>query len=130
MNKLKQALEYATAKHAGQTRKDGKTPFIVHPIRVALMCDTSFERIIALLHDTVEDTDATIEEIKDLFGKDVAEYVDLLTHKKGDSYKKYLKLLPKYGRVPKVKKLDILDNLRDDPSDRMIEKAGEALLLL
>ena len=130
MNKLKQALEYATKKHAGQTRKDGKTPFIVHPIRVAYMCFTEEEKIVALLHDTVEDTDATIEEINDLFGKKVAEIVDILTHKKGDSYKKYIGTLSGYLTASKIKRLDIIDNLRDDPSDRMIEKAGEALLLL
>ena len=79
---LEKALIFASSAHAGQRRKSGE-PYIVHPIETAtilaeLRMDT--DTVLAgLLHDTVEDTEATMEEVVKLFGEDVAEYVWYLT---------------------------------------------------
>ena len=79
---LERAYEFASKKHEGQFRKSGE-PYIHHPIEVAyiLACLQSGPATIAcgLLHDVVEDTDATIEDIEHLFGEDVAKIVDSLT---------------------------------------------------
>lgn len=71
-NMYEKALEFATLKHKGQVDKGG-TDYILHPITVASFLDTEEEKVVALLHDTVEDTDTSIEEIEELFGTKVAE---------------------------------------------------------
>ena len=79
---LQKAVDYATEKHHGQTRKSGE-PYITHPRQVAATLidwGMDIDSIVAgVLHDTVEDTDATLEEIVELFGKDVAFLVDGVT---------------------------------------------------
>ena len=79
---LQKALQFSIASHHGQYRKSGE-PYIIHPILVAsiVVSITNDESmaIAALLHDVVEDTSVTIEQIEDLFGKDVAHLVAGLT---------------------------------------------------
>ena len=79
---LVQAIDYATEQHAGQTRQSGE-PYISHPLQVAATLidwGMDIDSVVAgVLHDTVEDTDATLEEIAELFGKDVAFLVDGVT---------------------------------------------------
>lgn len=76
-------LEFATKAHEGQVRKYSGQPYIVHPIEVATIVKDfggSQDQIdAALLHDVVEDTDVTIDQIKELFGNNVAELVFFLT---------------------------------------------------
>lgn len=83
MNIITRAKEFATLKHEGQLRKYTYEPYIVHPLEVAEMvawAGGSVEDIVAaLLHDTVEDTDTTNEEIEEVFGLDVAVKVGFLT---------------------------------------------------
>jgi len=72
---LEKAIHFATSKHAGQLRKGTTIPYIVHPLEVmnilrSMGADTNL-LIAGLLHDTVEDTDTTADEIIDLFGTDV-----------------------------------------------------------
>lgn len=84
---IRRALEYAYIKHNGQTRKDG-SKYIVHPIMVAdhvmNYLDEEEYIIAGLLHDTVEDTSATYEEIEKYFGNKVAELVNELTSVDGE----------------------------------------------
>jgi len=79
---LEHAIAYATEKHKGQKRKSGK-PYITHPLSVAytlIEWDMDIDSVLAgVLHDTVEDTDATLEQIENLFGHDVAFLVDGVT---------------------------------------------------
>lgn len=80
------AVCFATEKHSGQTRKIGNAPYIVHPLEVsAIVATMTDDREIlsaAVLHDTVEDTDTTIEEIREIFGKRVALLVSTETEDK------------------------------------------------
>jgi len=64
MSTLESAPEIAAAAHSGQQDKAGQ-PYILHPIRVLLTVKTSDERIAAMLHDTVEDTAITFEDLVD-----------------------------------------------------------------
>ena len=80
--RVRKAYEYARDKHANQLRKDG-SPYISHPLAAASICagmGLDEDSIIAcLLHDTIEDTDATYEEVSKLFGSDVADLVEGVT---------------------------------------------------
>lgn len=121
---LKIAYLKAEYAHKDQKRRNGR-PYITHPLRVAIILagelnikDTN-TLIMALLHDVVEDTPVTIEEIQQLFGETIAEGVKLLT--KADDFKENIEKQRKYfwhlKRAPKnvqlVKLADRLDNMRD-----------------
>ena len=83
MSIISTATEFATKAHNGQYRKYTGEPYVTHPLEVCFRLSTfmSNEAVLAaaILHDTVEDTDATIEQINDLFGEEVASYVWYLT---------------------------------------------------
>ena len=114
---VSRALMYAMEKHAGQVypRRDENWPFITHPIRVALrVAGLSYDKttlIIALLHDVVEDTDATIGDIRFRFGDVVSTAVSRLSREEGDSYKDYIKNLAGHPVARLVKIADLQDNL-------------------
>ena len=79
---LRHAIDYASEQHDGQTRRSGE-PYITHPLYVAATLidwGMDIDSVVAgVLHDTVEDTEATLEEIAELFGKDIAFLVDGVT---------------------------------------------------
>ena len=110
--KYKVYLAYKIAKkaHKGQMRDEG-TEYISHPIAVSKRLTNPDEIIIALLHDTLEDTDVTYEEIKKEFGIAIADKIQLLTHKKGISYSDYLKLVCTDLIALKIKMLDRIHNV-------------------
>lgn len=86
--KVRLANDFATLKHANQVRKDtSKNPYIIHPREVAWilqLCGVIDENIIcgALLHDTIEDTDTTEEELKENFGDIITQLVLDCSHNK------------------------------------------------
>lgn len=79
---LEHAIDFATRHHAGQKRKSGE-PYIIHPLSVAhslIEWGMDIDTVLAgVLHDTVEDTEATLQEIETLFGRDTAFLVDGVT---------------------------------------------------
>ena len=88
--RMRRAYELAAEAHKEQKRKSGE-PFIMHPIAVAGIVARELELgdnpvISAFLHDVVEDTDYTVEDIRERFGDDVAFLVDTVTKRKKDSY--------------------------------------------
>ncbi len=105
------AKEVAIRVHSGQFDKSGE-PYIEHPFRVMCMCKTDDERIVAVLHDVVEDGAETIESITSMFRPDIGAAINLLAHRKGDSYVKYVhKIRVAAGLALIVKRFDIIDNL-------------------
>lgn len=78
-NMLNQAIVFATKAHEGQLRKVSQSPFIIHPLAVGcLLADAGEEEdivIAGILHDTIEDTDVTFEQINTKFGENVASLV-------------------------------------------------------
>lgn len=90
LERIRQAYEYAYEAHAKQLRKNGE-PYILHPIAVARIVNEEIglgtnSIIASLLHDVVEDTPHTIEEIRELFGEDIAFLVAGLTKEKKEEY--------------------------------------------
>ena len=126
-DQIRAAYEYAAAHHAGQNRKDG-SPFITHPLAVAqivaeeLHLDTE-SIVAALLHDTIEDTDATHEEISKLFSPTVADLVEGVSkltrvhytskeEEQMENLRKMLMAMAKDIRVILIKISDRLHNMR------------------
>ena len=107
------AATVATRAHARQKRKDG-TPYIAHPIRVAIRCEGMLEKTAALLHDVVEDTDITFEELRELgFDQMVIDIVERLTKRPGEKYADFIKRTASDAVSARVKMADIADNLED-----------------
>ena len=109
-DKVMLADRYAEEKHRGQTDKAG-LPYITHPRAVAAQLDGETEKIVGLLHDTVEDTDATLDEIRALFGDEVADAVQCLTHEDGVPYMEYVAKIKGNELARKVKLADLTHNM-------------------
>ena len=125
------ALQIAHKAHKGQTRDDGKTPYIVHPIRVSQQFDTEEEKIIAVLHDVVEDTDVTLAELKKHFPWMVTEEIDALTRREGETHFDYIRRIKNNDIATVIKIADIIDNLSDTtPPSSMIDRYMKSLDIL
>lgn len=116
MNKLEKAIEFATEKHDGQKR-DGGEPYITHPLAVLNMVsrltDDENVRCAAVLHDVIEDTDATYEEIIEKFGLSVTLLVDELTNgNKTMLYSRDSKLIKLCDRLHNLSTMDSWSNKR------------------
>ena len=102
MQRIIDGYEFAAEAHKKQKRRSGE-PYIIHPIAVATILAKELEMsdntvIAAFLHDVVEDTDHTIEEIKERFGDDVAKLVDAVTKRKKANYE-YSKQVDNYRQI-------------------------------
>ena len=113
-----------------QYRKDGITPYILHPARVADKLDNDIEKSIAWLHDSVEDTSITLHDLEEIFPNEITDIVDILTHKKEEFYDSYINRVSKNVIATKIKILDIEDNLNDVPSNWQTMKYKSALKVL
>ena len=116
------AFRYAAFKHRQQTLADGVTPYFAHVVRVSWVLRDLFHIkdtstiLASILHDVVEDTDTEIEEIENLFGKTVAQYVELLTKnqalpKRQREHEYDEKLINAPETVQIAKLADVYDNL-------------------
>ena len=109
------AAQIAYEKHHGQIDKIGM-PYVFHPMHVAEMMDDEISTCVALLHDVVEDTDMTFEELEKEFPEEVIAPLRVLTHEKGEDYLEYIRGVKGNEIALKVKKADMAHNT--DP-DRM-----------
>ncbi len=142
--RVQDAFIFACEHHAAQRRKSGED-FIVHPVGVARICanmqlDTE-TLCAALLHDTVEDTGASIEQVSERFGEEVAAIVDGVTKLTGitfqshdeaqaENYRKMMVAMASDPRVILIKLADRLHNMRTIdamPKQKQLEKARETL---
>lgn len=140
---IEKAFEFANKAHAGVKRRSGE-PYIIHPLSVAQIVISEIglgtkSVISAILHDVVEDTDYTLEDIRDLFGDKIASIVDGLTKLAGDfdssqaeNFKKMLLTLSDDVRVILIKLADRLHNMRtldSMPPNKKLKIAGETLYI-
>lgn len=108
---LARAERIARIRHAGQTDKGGN-PYIEHPKYVAEHVDTKFEKTVAWLHDTIEDTGYTEDKMRvDGFDENVIRAVRLLTHDRNRPYLEYIRSLANRRSVRHVKMADIRNNM-------------------
>src|ERR1700759_2064224 len=142
--RVQDAFVFACEHHSSQRRKSGED-FIVHPVGVARICagmrlDTE-TLCAALLHDTVEDTSASIEEVRERFGEEIAAIVDGVTKLTGiafqshdeaqaENYRKMMVAMATDVRVILIKLADRLHNMRTIeamPKQKQMDKARETL---
>ena len=144
LERLHRAWEFAFEAHAGQRRKSGE-PFIVHPVEVAIILSElhmdADTLVAAVLHDTVEDTDCTLDDITSAFGESVSMLVDgvtkisqieveSLSEQQVNNLRKMLVAMSKDIRVIVIKLADRLHNMRTLMAlkeDRRIFKAKETM---
>jgi GTP diphosphokinase / guanosine-3',5'-bis(diphosphate) 3'-diphosphatase len=143
-NRVEEAFVYACVHHADQRRRSGEE-FIIHPVGVAKICagmrlDTE-TLCAALLHDTVEDTSASLEDVREVFGEEIAGLVDGVTKLTGltfqsrdeaqaENYRKMMVAMASDIRVILIKLADRLHNMRTIaamPKHKQIEKSRETL---
>ena len=144
VRKLRAAYDYAKKAHANQRRRSGE-PYFTHPVAVAaLLAEQRLDDatlITALLHDTVEDTEATHADITKRFGKEIADLVDGVTKltnlqlgsvetKQAENFRKLFVAMSKDLRVILVKLFDRLHNMRTIkslPPEKQQRKARETM---
>ena len=140
---IQSAIEFATQKHEGQTRKFSGKPYVTHPINVSnivhqyCLGNKNYETLMtsAILHDTLEDTETTFKEIESNFGKEVSNLVQELTNDNEELQagkteymkKKFLKLS---NNALILKLADRLDNMRDAPTTKMKDATIEIIQYL
>ncbi|NPA57686.1 MAG: bifunctional (p)ppGpp synthetase/guanosine-3',5'-bis(diphosphate) 3'-pyrophosphohydrolase [Aquificae bacterium] len=144
LRQVKETIDFIVEKHKGQFRKSGE-PYYVHPIEAAkTLADLKLDKISiisALLHDVVEDTDTTIEEIRERFGDTVAKIVDGVTkigkyhfqskeEAEAENFRKMIVSMAEDIRVILVKLADRLHNIRTLeplPEEKRVRIARETL---
>lgn len=117
----RKAMKVSYEAHKNQVDRAG-VPYIFHPIHVAEQMDTEIECVVALLHDVVEDTEITLEELQKEFPNEVIEVLKLLTHDKNEDYMKYIKKIKMNPVARKVKVADILHNSDETRLDSITEE--------
>jgi (p)ppGpp synthase/HD superfamily hydrolase len=138
MKAIEQAIKIATEAHAGQIDKCGE-PYIFHPLRVMMTVQgTPIYRVVAVLHDVLEDTSTTVKELEEHFDVMTIEAVKAMTHIWGEPYEDYLQRVKENPIALVVKIVDIKDNaspsrlykLDRDTIQRLTLKYSDALKFL
>ena len=115
---LEDAIQIAAQAHKGQPDKAG-APYILHPLRMMMRLKTEAEMITAILHDVIEDTDWTIEKLREKgFSEEVLEAVECVTNREGESYEQFIERAGKNPIARQVKIADLEDNMN-------IQRIGE-----
>jgi len=109
MNDIKKAIEIATKAHKNQKDRAGKD-YIHHPKTVASYVKNDKEKIVAWLHDVIEDTNITLKELSEYFTQDIIKAINIITKKKNQSYETYLINIKKNKLARNVKLADLKHN--------------------
>lgn len=118
MSDLNTAIKIAVDAHEGQVDKAGE-PYVLHPLRVMLAMDNDRDRIVAVLHDVVEDSDKIgLGDILALFGEGIWAAVDAVTRRDGETYTDFIKRASTNEIGRRVKIADLRDNLRGTHGNR------------
>ncbi len=133
----KKALKLCFQAHQQQTDKSG-IPYVFHPFHLAEEMTDEKTTVVALLHDIVEDTDYTIEDLQNMgFSDDVLEAISVMTHDKSVPYMQYIELIKKNEIAKTVKRADLMHNSDlsrldtiDDKAIERVKKYQEALKIL
>ena len=129
MTLLERAIAIAVEAHTDQVQKNGQ-PYILHPLHLMMQVETEAEKIVAVLHDVVEDTQWTLTDLQsEGFPDEILVAVGLLTRQKGMSYEQFIEEIRPNPLARRVKIADIEHNMdirrlpaiTDKDFDRLIE---------
>jgi (p)ppGpp synthase/HD superfamily hydrolase len=124
---LEDAILLAAKAHWGQKDRAG-APYILHPLRLMFRQDNEAASMAAVLHDVVEDTAVTLEQLRDAgFAEEVVAAVECLTHDPADSYDQYIARLRDNPIARAVKLSDLEDNMRLERMASLTEKDWDRL---
>ena len=122
MSTLDRAIRIAVKAHKGQTDKYGN-PYILHPLRVMSMGRTDEERIVGVLHDVVEDTGWTFEDLRLTgFSTRIVAALDCVTKREGEDYDAFVARTRTNPLAVRVKLNDLTDNMDVRRMDEVKEK--------
>ena len=116
MPNLADAIVLAAKAHGVTPDKSGVEPYLLHPLRVMLRMKTEPERIVAVLHDVVEDTPVTLADLRrEGYSRQIVKAVDAITRRKhqGETYDEYLDRVAANPLAKRVKLADLADNMSD-----------------
>lgn len=117
----KKAMKLAYKAHEGQLDRSG-IPYIFHPLHLAEQMDNEIECTVALLHDVVEDTQYSMQDLEKEFPREVIEALKLLTHDKSVDYFEYVEKVKANPTAKKVKIADVMHNSDESRLDSITEK--------
>lgn len=108
---LKRATDIAIEAHAGQYDKNGQ-PYLLHVLRVMNAGQTLQEKIVGALHDVIEDSDITLEDLaREGFSQEILDAVDAMTHTDSETYDEYVQRAAQNPIAVRVKLNDLTDNM-------------------
>jgi (p)ppGpp synthase/HD superfamily hydrolase len=111
MSKLEKAIGIAVTAHQGQLDRAGQ-PYILHPLRVMARCQTVDEKIVAILHDVVEDTNVTFDDLRKAgFSEEIIRALDCVTKREGEPYEEFVRRSASNRLALRVKLADLEDNM-------------------
>lgn len=117
----KKAMKLAYNAHHGQLDRSG-IPYIFHPLHLAEEMDEEIACTVALLHDVVEDTKFSMQDLEKEFPSEVIEALKLLTHDKSVDYFEYVEKIKSNPTAKKVKIADVMHNSDETRLDSISEK--------
>jgi (p)ppGpp synthase/HD superfamily hydrolase len=124
---LEKAISISVEAHRGQKDKNGK-PYILHPISVMGKVRTQTDKIVAVLHDVVEDTDWAFEDLKkEGFPAEILDALDCVTKREGEPYEDFVKRSAGNPIARRVKLADLEDNMDVRRMPAITEKDFERL---
>ena len=116
--------------HSGQKDKQGED-YILHPLRVMMRLDNPIDKMVAVLHDVLEDTECTEEILRDEgMDGEVIEGIKTLTRKRDEEYFSYINRVSKDDRCRRIKQMDLRDNLRKGCPKSLRKRYQKALEML
>lgn len=119
---IEKAIAVALDAHTGQTDKAGK-PYILHPLRVMQQLETETEQIVGVLHDVVEDSEYTFEDLENCgFPNEAIAAIKLVTKQPGVDYQAYLANIKSNSIARNVKLADLQDNMNLQRLQTITEK--------
>lgn len=125
MPTIEDAIRLALDKHHGQTDKSG-APYILHPLRVMAGMQTEAERIVAVLHDVVEDSDVTLDDLRRMgYSAEIVAAIDHLSRREDETYEQFIQRIKPHPLAVRVKLGDLLDNMDIRRNAALDEKALE-----
>lgn len=129
-NLLQLAIEIAVKKHKGSVDKQDKV-YVLHPFRVMLSFSDIRLQIIGVLHDVIEDTDVSLEQLSYIgFPNEIVESLKYLTRDKSIPYFTYIENVKKNDLARQIKLADLKDNMRDGCPPNLLKRYKKAYKML